>query len=203
VMAERFFGFAVGPRQWAGLGLTALGLVLLGITLPAVHSAHSQFSLPGLIAFEAGFIAVGALLIMGKRIGAPDHHHGVMLGAAAGVMFGVSDVSIKAITGLVGAHGLLGALLTPWTLITVAASVAGFYASAKGLQEGEAVPVIALTGVAANVSGIAGGIIVFGDPMPGSAFGIVVQAFAFALVIAAAALTPAPVRAAAAPAAAG
>ncbi len=202
VMAERFFGFAVGPRQWAGLGLTALGLVLLGVTLPAVHSAHSQFSLPGLIAFEAGFIAVGALLIMGKRIGAPDHHHGVMLGAAAGVMFGVSDVSIKAITGLVGAHGLLGALLTPWTLITVAASVAGFYASAKGLQDGEAVPVIALTGVAANVSGIAGGIIVFGDPMPGSAFGIVVQAFAFALVIAAAALTPAPVRAVAAPAAA-
>lgn len=202
VMAERFFGFAVGPRQWAGLGLTALGLVLLGVTLPAVHSAHSQFSLPGLIAFEAGFIAVGVLLIMGKRIGAPDHHHGVMLGAAAGVMFGVSDVSIKAITGLVGAHGLLGALLTPWTLITVAASVAGFYASAKGLQDGEAVPVIALTGVAANVSGIAGGIIVFGDPMPGSAFGIVVQAFAFALVIAAAALTPAPVRAAAAPAAA-
>ena len=202
VMAERFFGFAVGPRQWAGLGLTALGLVLLGVTLPAVHSAHSQFSLPGLIAFEAGFIAVGALLIMGKRIGAPDHHHGVMLGAAAGVMFGVSDVSIKAITGLVGAHGLLGALLTPWTLITVAASVAGFYASAKGLQEGEAVPVIALTGVAANVSGIAGGIIVFGDPMPGSAFGIVVQAFAFALVIAAAALTPGPVRAVAAPAAA-
>ncbi len=202
VMAERFFGFAVGPRQWAGLGLTALGLVLLGVTLPAVHSAHSQFSLPGLIAFEAGFIAVGALLIMGKRIGAPDHHHGVMLGAAAGVMFGVSDVSIKAITGLVGSHGLLGALLTPWTLITVAASVAGFYASAKGLQEGEAVPVIALTGVAANVSGIAGGIIVFGDPMPGSAFGIVVQAFAFALVIAAAALTPGPVRAVAAPAAA-
>jgi multidrug transporter EmrE-like cation transporter len=202
VMAERFFGFAVGPRQWAGLGLTALGLVLLGVTLPAVHSAHSRFSLPGLIAFEAGFIAVGALLIMGKRIGAPDHHHGVMLGAAAGVMFGVSDVSIKAITGLVGAHGLLGALLTPWTLITVAASVAGFYASAKGLQEGEAVPVIALTGVAANVSGIAGGIIVFGDPMPGSALGIVVQAFAFALVIAAAALTPAPVRAAA-PAVAG
>ncbi len=202
VMAERFFGFAVGPRQWAGLGLTALGLVLLGVTLPAVHSAHSQFSLPGLIAFEAGFIAVGVLLIMGKQIGAPDHHHGVMLGAAAGVMFGVSDVSIKAITGLVGSHGLLGALLTPWSLITVAASVAGFYASAKGLQEGEAVPVIALTGVAANVSGIAGGIIVFGDPMPGSAFGIVVQAFAFALVIAAAALTPAPVRAAAVPAAA-
>ena len=76
--------------------------MLLGVTLPHVHGAQSQFSLPGMIAFEAGFVAVGALLIMGKRIGAPDHHHGVMLGAAAGVLFGVSDVAIKAITGLVG-----------------------------------------------------------------------------------------------------
>src|SRR5829696_6935979 len=110
VMAERIFGFRVGPRQWAGLGLTALGLVLLGITLPAVHGAQSQFSLPGMIAFQAGFVAVGALLIIGKRIGAPDHHHGVMLGAAAGVMFGVSDVAIKAITGLVGEADAIGSL---------------------------------------------------------------------------------------------
>src|SRR5262249_41455213 len=26
IMAERLFGFRVGPRQWAGLGLTALGI---------------------------------------------------------------------------------------------------------------------------------------------------------------------------------
>jgi drug/metabolite transporter (DMT)-like permease len=200
VMAERLFGFRVGPRQWAGLGLTALGLVLLGVTLPAVHGAQSQFSLPGMIAFEAGMVAVGALLIMGKRIGAPDHPHGVMLGAAAGVLFGVSDVAIKAITGLVGTEGLVAALVSPWTLLAAAASVAAFYASAKGLQEGEAVPVIALTGTAANVAGIGGGIIVFGDPLPGSALGIVLQGIAFALVIVAAALTPAPVRALAGPA---
>lgn len=196
VMAERIFGFRVGPRQWLGLGLTGAGLVLLGVTLPAVHGAHSQFSLPGMIAFEAGLVGVGALLIMGKRIGAPDHHHGIMLGAAAGFLFGVSDVAIKAITGLVGEAGLLGALLTPWTLIAALASVVAFYASAKGLQDGEAVPVIALTATAANIAGIAGGIIVFGDPLPGSALGIVLQAFAFVLVIVAAALTPGPIRAA-------
>ena len=170
--------------------------MLLGVTLPAVHGAHSRFSLPGMIAFESGMIAVGALLIVGKRIGAPDHHHGIMLGAAAGFLFGVSDVAIKAITGLVGEAGLLGGLLNPWTVVAAAASIVAFYASAKGLQEGEAVPVIALTGVAANVAGIAGGIVVFGDPLPSSALGIVLQSLAFLLVIVAAALTPAPVRAA-------
>jgi hypothetical protein len=153
-----------------------------------------------MIAFESGLLGVGTLLIMGKRIGAPDHHHGVMLGAAAGFLFGVSDVAIKAITGLVGDAGLVGALLTPWTLVAAVASVVAFYASAKGLQDGEAVPVIALTATAANVAGIAGGIIVFGDPLPGSALGIVLQAFAFLLVIVAAALTPGPLRAAQQPA---
>ena len=55
---------------------------------------------------------------------------------------------------------------------------------------------IAVTGTAANIAGIAGGIIVFGDPMAGSALGVALQALAFVLVIVASALMPAPVRAA-------
>ena len=140
-------------------------------------------------------LAIGALLISGPHIGAPDHHHGVMLGAAAGVLFGVSDVAIKALTG---ADGLLGDMTSPWLAVTVLASVVAFYASARGLQDGEAVPVIAATSTAANVSCILGGIIVFGDPMPGDTVGIGLQVFAFILVVAAALVTPPPVRAAAA-----
>ncbi len=198
VMAERLFGFSVGRRQWVGLGLTAVGLALLGMTLPVAHGAHSQFSPAGMISFEAALVLIGALLIMGPRIGAPGEHHGVMLGAAAGILFGVSDISIKALTGLVG-NGGAGALLSPWLLVAVIASVTAFYASARGLQDGEAVPVIAITGAAANVAGIAGGIIVFGDPLPDHPLALVAQALAFVLVIVAAALTPAPVRVAAAP----
>ena len=118
-----------------------------------------------------------------------------MLGAASGILFGVSDVAIKAISGEVGAHGLLG-LATPWLLMAVVASVAAFYASAKGLQDGQAVPVIAITGTAANVAGIVGGIVVFGDPLSGHPVMLAVECAAFALVLGAAWLTPAPVRAA-------
>jgi hypothetical protein len=194
VMAEKMLGVKVGTRQWIGLGLTAVGLVLLGLTLPATHGAQSHFSVPGMIAFESGLIVVGGLLIMGPRIGAPAHHHGFMLGAAAGIMFGVSDVAIKAISGLVGTHGILG-LVSPWSLVTVAASVVAFFASAKGLQDGEPVPVIAVTGTAASVAGIVGGIIVFGDPMPGNPALLVVECLAFIFVLLAAWLMPAPVRA--------
>jgi drug/metabolite transporter (DMT)-like permease len=194
VMAERLFGLRIGRRQWMGLALMAGGLILLGLTLPAVHGAHSRFSLPGMIAFEAALIVGGTLLIAGPRIGAPREHHGFMLGAAAGILFGVSDIAIKAISGLVGTAGL-GALLTPWALICVVASVAAFYASAKGLQDGDAVPVIAITGTAANVSGIVGGILVFGDPLSGNPVSLVIECLAFGLVLLAAWLMPAPVRA--------
>jgi hypothetical protein len=57
-----------------------------------------------------------------------------------------------------------------------------------------------VTGTAANIAGIAGGIIVFGDPMAGSTLGVVLQATAFVLVVVAGALMPAPVRAAGVPA---
>jgi hypothetical protein len=170
--------------------------MLLGLTLPVIHGAHSRFSVPGMISFETGLIAAGTLLIMGPRIGAPSAHHGFMLGAAAGILFGVSDIAIKAISGLIGAHGVLG-LLTPWTLVTIAASIAAFYASAKGLQDGQAVPVIAITSTAANVSGIVGGIIVFGDPLSANPVALGIQCLAFLLVLVAAWLMPAPVRAAA------
>jgi hypothetical protein len=196
VMAERLFGLRIGRRQWAGLGLTALGLMLLAVTLPAAHGAHSRFSLPGMIAFEGGLITAGSLLIMGPSIGAPREHHGFMLGAAAGILFGVSDISIKAISGLVGTEGLM-AFVSPWALVCLAASVAAFYASAKGLQDGDAVPVIAVTGTAANISGVFGGIIVFGDPFGGDPVTLAIQCIAFFLVLTAAWLMPAPVRAAA------
>jgi drug/metabolite transporter (DMT)-like permease len=192
-LADRLFGFEVGRRQWVGVAMTALGLILLVMTLPAQSGAHSSYSLAGMLTFEGGMLVIGALLISGPRMGAPDHHHGIMLGAAAGVLFGVSDVAIKALTGV---GGPLDVITSPWLAFTIMASIIAFYASARSLQDGEAVPVIAATSTAANVSCILGGILVFGDPMPSDALGIAVQAFAFTLVVVAALVTPPPMRAA-------
>jgi len=194
VMAERVFGLRIGRRQWIGIGLTAVGLMMLGVTLPVAHGAHSRFSLPGMITFEGALVCAGTLLIAGPRIGAPSQYHGFMLGGAAGILFGVSDVALKAISGAVGSYGVLG-LFSPCTLIAVIASIAAFFASAKGLQVGDAVPVIAVTGTAANLAGIVGGIVVFGDPLSANPIALTAQCVAFAFVLIAAWLMPAPVRA--------
>ena len=193
VLADRFFGFSLGRRQWWGVGLTAAGLAFLGLTADTTGS-HSSYSIAAMIAFEGGMIGLGSLLLLSHKVQLVPQRHGVELGAAAGILFGVSDVAIKALSGTVPSDPLT--LFGPWTMIALAASIGAFYASARGLQLGEGISVIAVTTVAANMSAILGGIIVFGDPLGSDALAIVLRIAAFALVVSAAALTPAPLRAA-------
>jgi drug/metabolite transporter (DMT)-like permease len=181
VLGDRLFGHSVGSRQWVGVGMTASGLGLLVLTLPSPDGTGAAFHVPGLIAFEAATLALGTLLIVSPRLGAPVHHHGALLGASAGVLFGVSDVAIKALTG--------SPLVSPWLLIAVTAAVLAFFASARGFQEGDAVPVIACTSTAANVTCIIGGILVFGDALAAGLL-LFVQIAAFGLIAVAALVTP-------------
>ena len=122
-----------------------------------------------------------------------DHHpEALLLATAAGVLFGVSDVAIKYLTH---APGPLLGLISPWTLTAVISFVISFYASARSLQLGPAVEVIAVTSVAANLAAILGGILVFGEPVGSGALGITARVLAFCFVIAGAAFMPAPARA--------
>lgn len=195
VIAERIFGLHLERRQWAGVVLTALGLMLLALTVRQA-AGHQGFSIGALVAFESGALVMGLLLLAGPRItDAAEHHHGLMLAAASGMLIGVSDVAIKAMTNIAGASGVADALLSPWFALALAMAVVSFLSVARAFQIGEAVPVITMIGVAASLLQIVGGIVVFNDPMPSGALGIVAQGVGFTLICAAAALVPAPTRA--------
>jgi len=194
VLADRWFGFELGRREWMGVALTAIGLAFLGLTVQTGGGTHSSYSISGMIAFEGAMVFLGAILLISHRVEGLRHRRGLLLGAAAGILFGVSDISIKALTGTVPGDVL--SIVSPWTAVAIVASVAAFYASARGLQVGEGVSVIAFTSVSANLSAILGGILVFGDPMGGDTFEAVARGMAFAMVLAATALMPAPMRAA-------
>jgi drug/metabolite transporter (DMT)-like permease len=186
VMGQRCFGCEVGTRQWVGVIMTAVGLTALVLTLPRT-AGHSAFAAPALIAFLVGMLAVGILLIAAPRLGTPAPPPGAGLGAAAGTLFGVGDVALKALTTV---DGPLALITSPWLPAAVLASVLAFLASARGFQEGEAVPVIACTSTAANITVITGGIVVFGDALAGGIL-LAVQLAAFALVAVSALVTPA------------
>jgi uncharacterized membrane protein len=80
-------------------------------------------------------------------------------------------------------------------VVIVTAAVFSFFASARSLQIGDGVAVIAVTSVAANLSTILAGLAVFGDRLGNDAFVVGVRVAAFALILLGAALIPAPVRA--------
>jgi hypothetical protein len=191
VVAERAFGFEVSRREWIGVALAGLGLAFLAATLEgAGDSAHSEFE-PGAIAAYVTIAAMAGLAL--SAIAGGRHHAGVLFGASAGLLWGASDVSIKGASSNLG-EGLATLLINPLALTILVLSLIGLLVSAKSLQIGDAVPVIAVTSVTANTVTIAAGPIVFGDPMPDDSLGLIARLLAFALVITAAALTPAPMR---------
>jgi hypothetical protein len=192
--AQRWFGVRIGPREWLGLGLCALGLGLLAVTSVDSGADHASYSTAAMVSFEVGAVGLGAALLLSGSRGALGRSSGVLLGVAAGLLLGVANVSVKALTGTV--PGDFVTILSPWTFMAIAAGVGAFFGLARGLQTGEAIPVIALTSVAANCASIMGGILVFGDPVGNDPLAVVARCLAFAAVIAAVALMPAPRRAA-------
>jgi drug/metabolite transporter (DMT)-like permease len=193
VFAERFFGFQLGRRQWVGVTITAAGLVVIGVTGGGANHLPSA-SLAALIAVEGAIFATGAALVrISTRRHVQPRAEGLLLGAAAGALFGVSDIAIKYLTQ--APPGPLLGLVSPWALTALVGGVISFYASARSLQIGEGVEVIALTSVAANLAAIMGGIVVFHEPIGSGPVEIGARFFAFCFVIAGAALMPAPMRA--------
>jgi drug/metabolite transporter (DMT)-like permease len=187
ILAERFFGFRLGRRQWAGLLVTALGLIVLGLT--QAPGSHDHASAASLIAVECTVIVISAALIWASlRLERLRPQEGIFLATAAGGLFGASDIAIKHL-----AHQALGhplALVNPWTLSALVAMVVAFYASARSLQLGPAITVIVFTSLTGNGVALLGGILVFHDPIGHAPPAIVFRIAAFCLVLLGAALLP-------------
>jgi multidrug transporter EmrE-like cation transporter len=196
-IAERWFGVKVGPREWIGVGLCAIGLVLLALTSADHGGASSKYSVEAMASFEAAAVGVGTALLLSGSAGVPGRASGPFLGIAAGLMLGVANVAVKALTGTVPGDPL-AIIVSPWAFTALVAGVGAFLALGRGLQTGGAIPVITLSSVTANLVSVAGGIAVFGDPMGTDPLAIAARSMAFAAVIAAAFVLPAPGQAAAA-----
>lgn len=187
--AKRWFGITLGPRELTGLGLSAAGLAFLAFTASDEGARASEYSQSAMISFEAGAVGIGLALLLSSGHEVVGRHRGLLLGAAGGLLIGVSDVAIKALAETVPAAPL--SIVSPWTLVAALAGLGAFYALARSLQLGGAIDVIVISTAAVNLAAITGGVLVFGDPVGSSPLAVVARTAAFAAVIVAATLIPA------------
>jgi hypothetical protein len=189
-LADRVFGLTVGRREWIGVGITAAGLALLAATLGnGGDGAHRDFDGSTLWIYVA-VLTVAAALCCFAVVG-DTRRAGPVLAVSAGLLWGGSDVTIKAGSGELIDHGLW-VLLSPEAAAILVLSLIGLVVSARSLQIGPAVAVIAITSAAANVVTIAAGPIVFGEPLPDGTASLVARLLGFTAVIAGAVMTPGP-----------
>jgi drug/metabolite transporter (DMT)-like permease len=191
IIAQRFFGFGLGRRQRTGLLFTAIGLAVLGLT--AAPAAPHRASAATLIAVQGTVVVLsGVLIAVSSRLEPADLRKGIVLGIAAGALFGTSDIAIKHLAHPALTDPML--LVNPWTLSALTAMIVAFYASARSLQLGPAISVIAFTSLTGNIVSLLGAILIFHDPIGHTAPQITARIGAFCLVILGAALLPGHVR---------
>ncbi len=188
-------GERLGPRE-----RTALALILAAVVAIAV-SAGSGAQLAHTVAAARFTVMVGAVIGLAGAagwLGLRNGRHGVgrraagMLVVAAGLLYGVGAIAEKAVaTRLVG-HGLiaggLGALLTAYPWVFVAATGAGLLLFQLGLQRQPASLLVPLANVVSGACALAGASVVFGELLIPAGWWSVPRWLGFASVLAAVAV---------------
>jgi drug/metabolite transporter (DMT)-like permease len=99
VLAERYFGFHLGRRQWIGVIVTAVGLAVIALTGASQAGATGNYALAALITVECAVFALAlALAAISAHRRILQATEGLLLATAAGALFGVSDIAIKYLT---------------------------------------------------------------------------------------------------------
>lgn len=187
VISQRVFGDPVERQQWLALLLGGAGLALLALTLPQLRGSHSEFSVGAILGFEGGLALLASGLALGHRSPRLAARRGVLLAVLAGTLIALAGIAIK---GLLGAGEVSIVVIVPWIALTVLCGALAQYTVVAALQGGQAVETIGLIGLVANATQIAGGVLVFGDPLAANPLGIALQVSAFGMVCASALLLP-------------
>jgi hypothetical protein len=171
LFAQRASGQRLPQREWIGVGLAVLGLVLLAASLAGGSTHGESGAWAAVIAwFVLSWILAAVALGPGAKWLAP----GAGFGIAAGLMYAAVDVGMKAAVD--GGTFLL--LIAPvWLCHGLAFTIIQL-----GFQRGRALATAGLSSFCTNALPIAGGIVVYHEELPGGALGVL-RVVAFACVI--------------------
>jgi hypothetical protein len=179
LLVSRLGGVRLSRREWTGVALAILGLILLAVSLARGGTTHpfaAHASWLGVAAWMAASVAVAGLFA------GPLSHlltGGAGLGIGAGLSYAAGDVGTKAVVGG-GARLLFG-------LPVLGAHGLGFVFLQLGFQRGGALATAGVATLFTNAVPIAAGMILYGDGLPPGALGVL-RLVSFAAVVSGAVL---------------
>lgn len=179
-VTARVSGRRLGRLHLIGVWLSALGLVLLAVSLTQSSGGGSRGSTVGILAWLGGTAALALFVLYIAR---GRGGMGVAQGVAGGLLFSIGDFSTKLVTQG-GAHfAFVVTLVIGYTLGTSLLQL--------GYQRGSALTVAGLATLATNALPILAGTIVLREPVPTGWLGVA-RVIAYLAVVAGAILLAAP-----------
>ncbi len=172
IMASRFTGVPLEPRERIGVTVSVAGLALLGISLAGGHGGgtHGTYFAVGLWLAASLVAALLAVKLLAKVIGG-----GPAYGFATGILFAAGDVATKAAVG-----GGVGIAFIVGLIVCYAA---GTLVLQAGFQRGRALTAAGIATIVTNALPIVAGMTIFSEPLPDGWLGAV-RIAAFVAVVA-------------------
>ena len=172
-LAAGIFRHPVTRAQSRAVLMIAAGLAVLPIGFSTASDRIGSGRL--IAALAAGAVAAGAL----SRMRGPAAR-----AAAAGILYGLADAAIKALSLDWHAHGA-AALLSGWAVAAAAGTFAGFLCFQSALDDGAVVPAISLMTAGTALVALACGLGAFGESLGAGAGASLAHGLAIAVVLAA------------------
>lgn len=165
-------------REQVGAVLATVGLMALAASLSRSTAVTSTApSTAGLIALAGGGLVVVACALRGRSA--------VLGGLAAGLCYGVGDVTSKALLIALPHHPAPPALLaSPFLYATAGAHGLGFVVIQRAFQHGGPIASLGPMMAAANLLPMAAGVVLLGERLPPVGPGLALRVGAFAAAVA-------------------
>jgi drug/metabolite transporter (DMT)-like permease len=168
----------LGRREWSAVGVVALSLLAISLSLDSNSdhaSANGAFGILALAAIPTMFVAAWLFVSVDRSQTRPTgrlHIRAPMYGVSTGLIYGVAALATKAVAAQVEKYGLMSSIphvLTSAYLYTlVGASLIGLLLFQTALQRCQASVVVPVSNVISSTYLVIVGTFIFGEHLPGA-----------------------------------
>jgi uncharacterized membrane protein len=200
VLAHLALGEHLGRRDWAGVGVVAVALLFISLSLdPRNDHAGTKGTVVGIIGVGVPTAAVAVwLFLAADRLGhgsggnARLHLRAPLYGMASGLVYGVASLATKAVSAQMEKGGIFHALphvlASPYVYLLGVSSAGGLILFQTALQRCHASVVVPVSNVISSAYVVAVGTVLFGDQLPETGWRVALRLVGFAGVLAGMAL---------------